>query len=257
MSYRLDRIIKLAGDGYDFSSTQFNLPKSLSKLIYNYGKKLIPDEDVFDSSDPQFGREKKGHITVKYGLHTNNPDDVKEVVSGFWSVVVSLGNISYFDNKDFDVVIIEVESDKLEKLNEKISSEMKVTDTHPGYTPHITIAYVEKGKGSEYKGDDFFKGKKVKFHSLVFSAKDGRKFKIGLEGGKEVEEEVELEEEKNKESAVYRDNLGFEEMYKFYEKADSDEIAILENLLNSGLDDRLVWLKYRKLVNQVLGVDLK
>jgi hypothetical protein len=59
----------------DFSSTQFDLSNDLADRVRKFGKSLITEVDL-DSK----GREDDPHITVLYGIHSENPDQVAHVL---------------------------------------------------------------------------------------------------------------------------------------------------------------------------------
>jgi len=61
-----------------FSSTQINIEGDLKKSIIDTGNKIDPD-DV----DQTEGLEAEPHVTVLYGLHTSNPNDVKKIVNDY------------------------------------------------------------------------------------------------------------------------------------------------------------------------------
>ena len=177
--------IKEGKSEHEFSSTQVNFPKQEASLIKKYGEQ-IPDEDLYiDPKDPSYGRQEDIHITVKYGIHTADPSEVREVIESSSPIKAKLGTISLFTADDYDVVKIDVDSSGLSTLNKLVSKSTKVTDTHPTYNPHVTIAYVKKGKGKTYVGDKSFVGKEVVFNELVFSGKDGKMTTIYFLGKKE------------------------------------------------------------------------
>ena len=106
----------------EFSNTQFSAPAKIAEEVQNWGKEKIPDDKVYnDPNDPSFGRETDTHVTVKFGLHTNNPDEVAEVVKGFGEFEVNLGKVSKFSSEKYDVLKIDVNSEKLHALNKLIS----------------------------------------------------------------------------------------------------------------------------------------
>ena len=97
---------------------------------------------------------------------------------------MTFGKVSLFEtNPDFDVVKVEVKSEDLRRLNKKVSESQPVTDTHPTYRPHATIAYVKKGKGARYVGNGFLEGQTVTLDSVTFSGRDGERVEIPLTGG--------------------------------------------------------------------------
>lgn len=159
---------------YDYSSTQFDLPKGLSRDIIEFGLS-IPDEEL--QTDDEKGREDCPHITILYGLKTTDDEDIEKIVKGIDPVSVTLGDVDYFVNeeKDYDVVKVNVTGSGIVDLHNRIKDELEA----PGYAfnkynPHITIAYVKKGKGKKYKGDSTFKDRKVIFNELTFSSHDGK-----------------------------------------------------------------------------------
>jgi 2'-5' RNA ligase len=170
------------GDKYDYSSTQINLPSQLSKRIIEWGNKNIPNSDVYiEDGDKTYGRENDIHVTVKYGLHTTDPNEIKKAIKEFKTFKITLDTISQFSpkDKDYDVIKIDVESNELHSLNAAISK-LKNSDEHPTYKPHITIAYVKKGCGKKVIGDKAFLGKSFNATEVVFSSKDGDLFTLPL-----------------------------------------------------------------------------
>ena len=165
---------------HSFSSTQINLPDGLAEKVIEYGKKHIPDEEIFEKGD-DMGREDEIHVTVLYGLHADTPKEVKKVLEKESTFPIQLGKISIFDtHPDFDVVKIDVDSPGLVELNKKLRDNCEHTMTHPKYVPHITIAYLKKGKAKKYKGDDYFAEMGFLSNEVLFSSKNREKTKILL-----------------------------------------------------------------------------
>jgi hypothetical protein len=155
---------KLRTAGHGFSSTQLNLPDALAAKV------LAFDVDPDDLAEE--GREDSPHITVKYGLHTTDPDDVAEILAHFGAIDITLGETAVFTGEEYDVLYVEVESPDLERLNSLLSDELDVTDTHPVYTPHVCIAYLKPGRGEAYVDDETFVGETATLDAVEFSPKD-------------------------------------------------------------------------------------
>lgn len=160
---------------HKYASTQFNLEGTIADTILEMASR-IPDEDLAKD-----GREFEPHVTIKYGLHTDYPDEVKLALvewmklRGKNCVNVRLKDTSLFPGDGFEVVKIDVESDDLHSLNEHISSFLECTDTHPEYVPHVTLAYVKSGLGEKYiEMYDVF-GEEVVLRHFVFSDADGKR----------------------------------------------------------------------------------
>ena len=61
-----------------------------------------------------------------------------------------------------------------------IKTTIKNTPTHIKYSPHVTIAYTEKGKYKNLIGNETFNKEKWTAKSVIFSSKTGEKTKIPL-----------------------------------------------------------------------------
>lgn len=165
----------------EFSSTQVNLPKTESEKVLSVGRNLIKDEDIH----PEEGREDKPHITVKFGLHTNESAEVKKILANGKPFEVTLGKTSIFPAKegaDYDVVKVDAFSPELHRLNKLIADNTETTDTHPTFQPHVTLAYVKAGEGEKYVGDSSLEGTKLTFNSVAFSDKNSNQVEIPLSG---------------------------------------------------------------------------
>jgi len=160
---------------YDFSSTQVNLPHALANKIIKWGKVHIPDNELHE-----LGREDEIHATVLYGIHDSEPDAVKKLLKSIQPINIKLGKISLFSDDEYDVIKIDVRSPDLHKLNAKLRDSLKYTSSHPIYKPHVTIAYVKKGRGKKYDGLDPFDNNSIKINQIIFSSKDGTKTTISL-----------------------------------------------------------------------------
>lgn len=139
----------------------------------------IADEDLAED-----GREDRPHITVKYGIHTEEAYEVAAALRNEPGGVAILGATSLFQAKDnwsgADVVKIDVISRDLRRLNGAIASGVEVTDKYPVYRPHVTVAYVKPGRGQKYEGMDAVEGAEVPFYSITFSSKNGTEVDIPL-----------------------------------------------------------------------------
>lgn len=164
--------------GYKFSSTQVALPSALAQEIMAYGKQLVKDKDLTDD-----GRDTHPHITIKYGLHTNDPREVVRALRGVGPIKYKLGAISKFKAPDYDVLKIEVISDDLKRVNARLRKLLKCTDTHPTYNPHVTIAYVRKGFPIP-RSRAVFEGATGVADVVEFSAKNGKMHKLKLAQGR-------------------------------------------------------------------------
>ena len=166
---------------YDYSSTQVNLEPALANRIMGWGESNVSDEDLYTDDDDK-GREDNPHITLLYGIVAQEPDEVIELLSSEkGSVKAKLGKVSLFENSDdYDVVKIDVESEDLTRLHDRIADNIKYESDFPEYKPHVTIAYVTRGSGNLYSGSSEFEGTEMSFDEVVFSSPDGERTLIAL-----------------------------------------------------------------------------
>jgi len=167
---------------YEYCSLLVELPDNLTDDIISWGFDYVPNEALFaDSKDPLFGREDDTHITVIYGIHT---DSVREVAAHFTTekpFECKLGKIDIFTrHKKFDVLIVRVECDGLHRLNGKMRRSLEVTESFPQYVPHVTIAYLKKGAGDGWIGNDTFNGETFGIDKVIFSSRSDEKTPILL-----------------------------------------------------------------------------
>ena len=116
---------------------------------------MIKPDDVYteedDEGNKKKGLEKEPHVTLLYGLHSDeiNDSDIKNVCFEYEFDTMKLKDVSIFENDDFDVLKFDVEGNSLNECNSRLS-EFPFTTDFPEYHPHATIAYLTKGSGSKY-----------------------------------------------------------------------------------------------------------
>jgi len=134
---------------YEYGCVMLKTPfKKWSELT-----SLINPEDVYDDADNNFGIEKDPHITLLFGLHSDeiDMDEVKNILDGYKSITYKITGVSYFETKDgYDVVKLDVISDVCAEINKKLSK-LPATITYPEYKPHITLSYVKPGEAKKYE----------------------------------------------------------------------------------------------------------
>ncbi len=162
------------------SNTQLQFPKDEIKPFEDFRATIDP-ADVAPKEDlPTYaedGLKIDPHVTVKYGIKTNDAADVSNLFDGEKPITLTLGKTAVFPGAEkgpgYDVVIAEVDSPDLHRLNAKITDNADVEPSaHPEYKPHVTLAYVKKGLGEKYAGRTDFEGKKYTFDGVTFSPAD-------------------------------------------------------------------------------------
>lgn len=144
-----------SGNMYDYGCVMLYVKVPFISNIQNE----IDQDDLYEPDNERYGLEKEQHITVLYGLHKEVTDQqIREMFSGFSKreFDIKVNAIDCFFNKEYDVLKMSVESDKLRELN-KIARSLPHTNEYPDYKPHITIAYLKPGRGKKYMIKDLNK----------------------------------------------------------------------------------------------------
>lgn len=156
------------------SSVQINLPAVLAKEILAWSNENIHDDDLHES--PGCGREDELHATVLFGLHTQSPALTKEIARQTHKFAVELTTMSLFtSNPDFDVVKIGVKCQELHELNSLFRKRAEYSNRFNEYNPHVTLAYIKKGRGWKFEGEDEFEGRMFEADMIIFSDSDRHK----------------------------------------------------------------------------------
>lgn len=174
---------------YSYGCIMAELPEHLAQKVRDYAL-TIPDAEIYDDGSGQHGREDDPHTTLKYGLHTDNPNEVAAVLSNEPPPTIKLQRISAFHNDEYIVLKIGVSSPELHRLNKIVSDNLECTDSFPDYKPHITIAYLKKNPKDPYYYQkyfgDIFRQDKFELDEVLFSTADDDDYIIPLTGAKSL-----------------------------------------------------------------------
>lgn len=146
---------KVQNDDSNFSWIRLDAPEKI-KDIHTDVKNEIDKDDLYiedqGDGDWSYGLEDKPHITIKFGLEFDEPDEVIQSLKGEKGGKVKLDEIKIFDDNDkYDVLVVKCKSEALNRLHKKLTDDLEIEDKYPEYQPHITIAYLKKGKAKKYK----------------------------------------------------------------------------------------------------------
>lgn len=161
---------------HDYSWVYVDLPKEIQNMVIEFGKE-IDDDDLY-KKEADSGRETEPHITIKYALLTDLFKDIKDRLDGEKGGEFYLGKSTIFETDKYDVVKIDVESEDLKRLHDRLN-ELPHEDKYPDYHAHVTIAYLKKGRGKKYIGK-FKIDKKIKFKEIFFGDRERKDHKIKL-----------------------------------------------------------------------------
>lgn len=147
--------------------------------IVRMNKTAIPSGILYiDPEDPSYGYDDEPHVTIKYGF---SPDltrgDLAKILRDVAPFNIKLTGIGQFQNEKYDVVKFNVDANEnLLRLRERCDC-YKNEDKFPDYKPHMTLAYVQKGKFPEIKKQLNIELPITRFK---YSGQDGKKLYINL-----------------------------------------------------------------------------
>lgn len=196
---RFDNLIEslINESKYKYASTQVNLPDNEAEIIGNIASRIDPN----DLHEEDKGKD-EAHITVKYGIVECDVDVLKDELLKVAPISARLGKLSCFNTDEYDVLKVDVISDDLHKLNELVCSICPHIDTYPEYKPHITVAYIKKGKGDKYVGNHDLEDHEMEFDVVKLSNQDGDKTDLKLGG--DVDDSITEATPKSAEERVHR-----------------------------------------------------
>ena len=169
----------------------------------------MPDEFLKKTEDAITGIPNEMHITVKYGLLTEDINEVMGALAGTQPFTVTLGRASVFHNDKESVVKLGVESRELREFHNKVCKGLKNVNLHPEFRPHVTVAYVIKREDDPYYYraffSDEFQGRTFEVGQVIFSSAGGQKSLISFDGEVVPMQEERMEKIAGRMVADYRD----------------------------------------------------
>ena len=114
----------------------------------------LNDKDLYKSDDIEESLETDSHVTIVYGF------DNSIFLKNIWKYLIPIKdivmipyNISIFENDNYDVLKCDISTMQLKDIHNKLVKEFNIKQTYDEYKPHMTIAYMKKGKASKFKKD--------------------------------------------------------------------------------------------------------
>lgn len=159
-----------------------NLPPRDAQYVLSLADQIHFQDFVED------GRETVPHVTVRHGLLDADADEVRLMLHGCELFPFTLTNrVAAFRGedcgKDYDVLYIPVkQAAGLHGANAELG-DCHCIDTHPGYTPHVTIGYVKAGLAQKYIDCLTPERRVVKAGEVVYAAPDRSVHVIDLKNG--------------------------------------------------------------------------
>ena len=151
-----------------FSQVRINVPSDLKSVLSKWSVNNI-QESSLSYATREYPRVFDYHVTVKYGLYTNDPSDVSRIISLSSPFKIKLGDLSTFDYDDYQILKIDVRgSAHLHTLHKQLLKKLRNEETHVEYRPHITLAYMKYGEADKFIGNDIFYDYTFTTNKVVF-----------------------------------------------------------------------------------------
>lgn len=188
---------KATQERFKYCNVQMPLPKELAVDIIAWGKKNIPDADLFNGDlGYATGRTLDSHITLKWGLaNDSDATHATRIVGKHEPFKLKLGTVRKFtcEEKNYDVIYVAVASSDMRFLHRRLSKIPGSVSTHATYSPHVTVAYVKRGTADHLIGSSKFEDKSFEASMASFMKMDGSEVKILMLGKREVKKSILLE----------------------------------------------------------------
>lgn len=168
----VDAVARLVGLQHSYATTQVQLPESFARYA----------DTIVDSDLAPKGRVTDPHVTLRYGLLSDDPEPVRALLAGKGPITLTLGRFGVFETPDGDALYVEVRSDDLVRLNALVSARLPVVETHD-YVPHATVAYLKPGLGAQYASlMSPFAGQQHVMSSVDFISSDDERTTLSVSG---------------------------------------------------------------------------
>ena len=134
---------------HTYSTVQLVLDDAAASVLRQRAASIIAPAHVH----PGEGLETRPHITVLYGLETDDVAEVLPLVGPSESPIEAvLQALEVFrpEGKDYDVLVHRVACPGAIVLHERLIGALAHVATHPAYQPHVTLGYVQRGLGGQY-----------------------------------------------------------------------------------------------------------
>jgi 2'-5' RNA ligase len=145
----VNRLKEKKGDSYSKGCVMAYLD-SLQPQMKELQSK-ISEEDIYtEEGDRTFGFEDEPHVTLLYGIHSDevSDDEVMKIMEEMnWKQMINIGHIGLFENEKYDVLKLEASADWLREANKALCEKLPYSTDFPDYNPHVTVAYLKPGTG--------------------------------------------------------------------------------------------------------------
>lgn len=144
-------------------------------------REMIKEEDLYvEEGDVSFGKETEPHCTLLYGFDKKvEANEALKICENFTFEACEAHNISLFESKKYDVLKYDIKGKNIKECNEALS-DLPFESDFPDFHPHMTVAYLQPGKGKEYTKmiKESHARLQVNPEKIVYSHPNGKKEEI-------------------------------------------------------------------------------
>lgn len=132
---------------HEYGCIMLPIPDTTAQAITAYAATIDPAHLAVG------GIETYPHLTLLYGLTTNDLKDVSNAVGKMRAPTIMFGDIETFpEGKDGVPLKFAIESKQVHDMNAKVRDMFPHVLLYPEYEPHVTIAYIKPEYASLYTG---------------------------------------------------------------------------------------------------------
>ena len=128
----------------------YQLPEAIKEIQSKIDVNALYVKESPKSGFP-FGLEKEPHVSVARLRNTVKLDNLKPLLCPLEQYKLELTSLSVFPNKYFDVLKCDIICKTLYDTHTVILEQYANNSCFDEFNPHITVAYLKKGKGQEYE----------------------------------------------------------------------------------------------------------
>jgi len=161
----------------------------VDKELWSQFTSNIDENDLYtEIGNSRYGIENENHVTILYGIHQEeDPLKVVNFAESLTEFTVTIGELSLFENKLFDVLKFDINDSRLTQLNSQLRELVEYTSTYPDYHAHMTVAYLKPGMGKKYLDLVANFDKTILIKEMEYSVVNGSKIFIQLQkDGKDI-----------------------------------------------------------------------
>lgn len=180
----VDKSSEVEEPKFKFRSTQHNISeKSEAHAALESARSRIADSDLAGHGKDVGGN----HVTVRYGLESDDVAGVRKYLSGLKPFDAELGPTEKFPPSTYSdgaaIIQAPVNSPELHEINAELEKHGEFSKpSFSSYKPHATVAYVKPEKADRYVGMNVTKGKKFKVKSIDITDRNGGSETVPLKG---------------------------------------------------------------------------